>query len=164
MEIAPPRPSLLVHIRLLRLGMRRLVLNLDQSTALAVQRLQQRMAAFAAPSSSGALYGSVPHPAGEGSVGPATVSRLHAFPLAHGGQQQQPDGQQQRQRQRQQQQQQQQQRQRRKLFIERLRLDSLAINLSLSRPRESPDEVRGRGILSAFPSQHFFTMVAPYLP
>lgn len=148
MEIAPPRPSLLLHIRLLRLGLRRLVLNLDQSTALAVQRLQQRMAAFSSSSpssssSSSRLYAYLPHPAGQATVGPSSVSRLHTFPLAAASaaagvketaarteapQQQQ----QQRQRQRQ---------GRRKLFIERLRLETLAINLSLSRPRESPDEV-----------------------
>jgi len=151
MEIAPPRPSLLLHVRLLRLAMRRLVLNLDQSTALAVQRLQQRMAIFAASSSGAAQYAYLSHPAGEqqqaASVGPASVSRLHAFPLASVGamaaagkdHEQQAQAQQQSQ-----QQQQQQQGQRRKLFIERLRLDALAINLSLSRPRESPDEVNMR--------------------
>jgi hypothetical protein len=155
MEIAPPRPSLLLHVRLLRLAMRRLVLNLDQSTALAVQRLQQRMTIFAAASSGAAVYVYLPHPAGEqqASVGPASVSRLHAFPLASAvaaaaaakdGQREQPLQQQSQQQQQQQQQRrrhQQQQSQRRKLFIERLRLDALAINLSLSRPRESPDEV-----------------------
>jgi hypothetical protein len=155
MEIAPPRPSLLLHVRLLRLAMRRLVLNLDQSTALAVQRVQQRMAIFAASSSvaSGAvLYGYLPHPAAEPpvAVGPSSVSRLHAFPLATAalamaddGGRSQLDAQQ---GQQQQQQQQKKKSQRRKLFIERLRLDTLTINLSLSRPRESPDEVRGQPI------------------
>jgi len=144
MHVGPPHPSLFAHIRMLRVNIRRVILNLDQSTVLAVQRMGHRMKGEGEAGTE--AVGKIMYlPCQDASRdSPAEVAKLYVPPIQGEVVRQGCGGSPtpgrnlheeiQRKKQR-------RPKQGVKVLVEELRIEPLSVNLSLSRPRESPEDV-----------------------